>query len=380
MIKLKVLRIIDFFDYPQLFLARDMVLTNFLCMLVESNDRELKYVAIKISPRKVYELEANKCDLRSAFENPEIDEYYYFNLTEQTDEYFEIVKYTDSIESYLPDAGLYVGSIVDNDDLKKLALENNKNIYKLHITEEGRSGSVSATLVSSFLLLTQKIIKNSFIQGVKNASKEIKKRITELSSAEMGVFAFSNGSLNVLFSTNSFVDMFGISDDQIFLKKLKEIVDLDISDLEMLKMILRRNKGHLITSLEQLCKKIIDTGSRFELFYSTPNKNDNGQIIIDKGKATIFYDFINTEIELKDEIVEFQAIFVQADVEKGNWRIRVSEDDTEISGKSTAGQLSGVTLEEKEYKIYCHEVLVEDQISGQEKKQYDLVSYELISL
>lgn len=74
--ELRIDKILDFYDEPQLFIARDKFGAQYICLLY-ADDHELKYTAIKISNDKLSDFLSGKVDLRQLFVSPELKGEYY---------------------------------------------------------------------------------------------------------------------------------------------------------------------------------------------------------------------------------------------------------------------------------------------------------------
>lgn len=69
-------KILDYYDEPQLFIARDMFGTQYICLLY-ADEGKSRYTAIKISNGRLSDFLAGKVDLRRLFLSPEIKGDYY---------------------------------------------------------------------------------------------------------------------------------------------------------------------------------------------------------------------------------------------------------------------------------------------------------------
>lgn len=69
-------RILDFYDLPQLLVARDGFDTLYLCLLFNDEPMPL-YTAIRVSERRLQAFNNGSIDLRRMFERPEIDGEYF---------------------------------------------------------------------------------------------------------------------------------------------------------------------------------------------------------------------------------------------------------------------------------------------------------------
>jgi hypothetical protein len=135
---------------------------------------------------------------------------------------------------------------------------------------------------------------------------------------------------------------------------------------------LRAVKGHTISSLKKLVKKMIDKKIKIKHKWFAPNRDVVHVTMIDRKKAEKLYDVLNLVEELAEETRVFIGYLVQVDVEKGTWRIFNLEDEKEYSGEASGQILQGVTVETVNYKLTCLEIIEELKVSKKEKTKYIL--------
>lgn len=101
---LRLEKILDFYDVPQLFVGRDKFDAQYICLLYDDTD-VCRYTAVKISGDRLHRFLSGNEDLRSIFVNPE-----------NAGEFFEVVYDNNNFEmtplqmhsieeKRLPDAG-----------------------------------------------------------------------------------------------------------------------------------------------------------------------------------------------------------------------------------------------------------------------------------
>ena len=73
---LRIDKILDFCDVPQLFVARDAFDTLYLCLLYD-DETVYRYTGIRISTRRLESFLAGKADLRLLYLQPENEHEYY---------------------------------------------------------------------------------------------------------------------------------------------------------------------------------------------------------------------------------------------------------------------------------------------------------------
>ena len=97
-------RILVYYDIPKVFIAKDAIDTRYLCMYIGSQSDYDSYVGVQISQSRLFELFAGKIDLRTAYQAPEIQEY--FDIHNAGD--LRVVAMNSSIEDqYLPDEDFF---------------------------------------------------------------------------------------------------------------------------------------------------------------------------------------------------------------------------------------------------------------------------------
>lgn len=101
---LRIDKILDFCDAPQLFVARDAFDTLYLCLLYE-DEKEYRYTGVRISARRLDAFLEGKMDLRVLFLQPENKNEYY-DIVFQSGEYRKALFMESSLpEDKLPAEG-----------------------------------------------------------------------------------------------------------------------------------------------------------------------------------------------------------------------------------------------------------------------------------
>lgn len=101
---LRIDKLLDFCDVPQLFVARDAFETLYLCLLYE-DEPTCRYTAIRISARRLDAFLAGKADLRQLFLQPE-NEGEYYDVAIRSGEYRKTLSNEKALpEDKLPTAG-----------------------------------------------------------------------------------------------------------------------------------------------------------------------------------------------------------------------------------------------------------------------------------
>ena len=70
---LKIMRTLEYYDVPHLFIAEDDNGVSFLCMLYDiANDGELKFISVTVSADKLNDFIKGQVDLLTMFTSPEL--------------------------------------------------------------------------------------------------------------------------------------------------------------------------------------------------------------------------------------------------------------------------------------------------------------------
>lgn len=144
-IKLKILSTLIYYDVPHLFIARDMVGTNYLCLLIDDSDEQHKYIAVAISPDKLNKVINGLLDLRSIFESPELGTWYV--LQEFDDEFGYAIKSDLSTlpEEYLPNPGFAIPKTnIEEQLIVSEAFQKDNTIVHLSLADFNDAHSIPA--------------------------------------------------------------------------------------------------------------------------------------------------------------------------------------------------------------------------------------------
>ena len=75
---LKLIKILDFYDVPEVFIASDVMSTKYMCLRNSFSEEEgFIYIAVQISTDRLDDYISKRVDLRSLFVYPEADNSYF---------------------------------------------------------------------------------------------------------------------------------------------------------------------------------------------------------------------------------------------------------------------------------------------------------------
>jgi hypothetical protein len=128
--KLKIEKILDFVDVPQLFVARDSFDTRYLCMLYD-DESVCRYSAIRISANRLDDFYQGVCDLRYLFLYPE-NTGEYFDVSFIDGEYIlSLSNETSFSETKLPAEGYKLSADLNDKVIVNLPLKDHNLLTEL---------------------------------------------------------------------------------------------------------------------------------------------------------------------------------------------------------------------------------------------------------
>jgi len=68
------------YDSPQLFVASEQFNTQYLCLLVECNEHNDRFLCVPITSNRLKEFFSGWIELREIYDNPESDELFYADV------------------------------------------------------------------------------------------------------------------------------------------------------------------------------------------------------------------------------------------------------------------------------------------------------------
>jgi len=369
--QLNISQILVYYDFPEIFVAVDSVGTNYLCLLVATDNGNTNYITTAISNKRLSSFINGSTDLRDIFEEPEIKQWFTFS---QVIDSIEAIEWNEASlpQDFLPEKGFLYHKQLQGDELiLNEVIEKRNAVVHLAVSDSEDNYSIDADNLGDIVKLYQVIIENSYKKSLIQRNIKDKKQYYIPPNYKLRAFASSYSSFNLHFYSTSQTDLFGNAMIEMGLEKFDEITK-DFDNEEDFITALRTVKGHTISSLKKLVKKLIDNNIKLKHKWFAPNQDKVHFTVIDKSKAEKIYAVLNLAEELAEETKTFLGYFVQVDVEKGTWRIYNLEDEKEYSGEATGQSLQGVTVETINYKLVCQEIIEELKVTEKEKTKYIL--------
>ena len=374
--KLTISQVLVYYDIPELFLAKDEVGTNFICLLAIYEDDDLLFVCTAVSSVRLMSFINGSTDLREIFKNPETGQFFQFSKLEGSYIEADFWEITELPEELLPEQGFkYQKEVAENNLILSETIEKNNAIIHLAVSDEHNNYSIDADDLGDVVKLYQTLIENSYKKAISTSNLKNKKFLSIPQNYKLRAFASSYSSFNIHLCSVGQVDLFGNTLIEMALVKFDELLqDFDNQDEYILS--LRSVKGHTVSTFKKFVKKLIDRNLKVKHKWYSPAQDIVHFSIIDQPKAEKIYEILTLTEELGEERKEFKGQFVQVDVEKGTWRINNIEDNKEYSGEAESNLLQGITVETSTYKLECLEIIEELKVAEKEKIKYILQSIE----
>lgn len=376
--KFKVSEILVYYDVPEVFVAKDLVETNYLAMMIDIDD-SYKYLSIAISPQKLGLFVSGNLDLLQIFKDPEVREFIILSPGNEDDDLFIIDKVLYEIDDeWLPNEGFYLSTPFSDDSrIINEAVEKDNAIIHLAISDDKDDFGIETDSLGDIVKLYSTLLENSYKKAVNQRKVPDMKSFIVSNNYKLRAFASSAASFNLHLFSESNKDIFGNSMIELGLEKIDEIFKHYDNDDELLS-VLRTIKGHAVSSFGKMLTKISSDNLKIKHKWFAPNRKSINIQVIEKSRADSILKIISSTVELSEEIKEFSGYFVQVDILKRTWRLKREEDGKEVHGEATSEQLRGITIETIKYKLVCEERIEEFKVSEKEKISYVFKSVEEI--
>lgn len=107
--KLDNIKILEYYDVPQILTADDATGTHYLCTLINDSGKDgFEYIGVQISRSKLNKFTAGQLDLRDAYLNPEVENAVYLVVVKDDNMYAsKLLSPEDITENILPESGYF---------------------------------------------------------------------------------------------------------------------------------------------------------------------------------------------------------------------------------------------------------------------------------
>ena len=346
---LTINRILEFYDVPQIFVAKDIMGINYLCLLYNhADDLGYLHIGVQISLQKLEMFIKGQIDLRDVYLYPEVDNSLYDISVKHNVITADIFSFAEIPDYMLPDEG-YFYSIDDegDEDLISETVSCGYPIMRLGFEDLDNSHDMDATCLSKAI--------NSYQSMFSNCHKKIYGRDAGDQSV-LRVTTFQAASFNVHFRASVPLNLFGSSDVDETFKQIDGLLKAPNDDV--LKEKIRFLKGHTISSYRNFIDVLLE--NRLSVKYKWVSSIADNEVIsryVSLQRLERIHSILQETQILAVEYSEYIGVFLASSVENGKWTMKIEGMNKNINGESTNVEtLSGITIEKKQYKIRCKEL------------------------
>ncbi|MEP2770598.1 MAG: DUF6575 domain-containing protein [Fulvivirga sp.] len=372
---LTINRILIFNDFPQLFLAKDSLGVDYICLLSDFASEEYSYLCVGVSKKVLHSFLNGYRDLRSIFSEPEAKEWWTTKDASEPKILIQLLEIEKVPEDLLPDVGFFFNDEQPDELIRNEVVEHNNVIVHLSLSDENENQSIPIDDLGDFAKLYQLMVENTYKKAILRSELKEKKSFIVPNNFTLRAFAASPGSFNLHLKSEANKDLFGNSIIEEGLRMIDQVINSEDNEDKLIEN-LRSIKGHAISSYKKLLEKVINRKVSFKYKWVSPASQEINKRTISTDYATKVVELLEKKEELTEEIKIFIGVIMQADAEKGGWRITNEEDGKDYSGESAGHLLEGITLETVKYKLTCQEVIEALKVTEKEKVKYVLTQIE----
>lgn len=362
--ELSIIRILEYYDVPQLFVAEDVVGMRYLCQLYDIlEDGELKVLGVAVSNNKLNDFIKGHIDLLSMFVDREIaGSIFDINMTSKGI-YAKLFE-GNIADSMLPDAGyFYDDSLGEDEEMVARAITTNKPIIRLAFETPNNGHDIDSRCLSAALIHFQSLVDNSY--------KKLFKR-EDAANSNLRVTTFMAASFDVEFIANEPLDMFG----QSKIGSTFDVINkLFVSSPEDTIQTLRDLKGYAANSYKNFLEVLFNNDMSINLkwvFSTLDCEVHKGSV--GKDKIKLLHEIVNNSCDLGVEEASFEGVFTAADTANGKWTFQPVVGKIVKGDSSDIGLLSGITLKDMHYIIRCEAQQSLNETTLKEKTRYTLLN------
>lgn len=370
---LNLIKILDFYDVPQLFLAVDKFGAKYICMMVQfDQDIGFQYLSVQISDERLDAFISGRLDLRYLYLHPEVEDAFYKVVVRNQIINAERFDQRNITERILPEEGYYYeeDDDADNYELIQKTLQERYTIIRLGFIDHQNSHEIDTECLSQALSAFQHMVTNCHqkLCGKQNAIQ-----------SNLKVTTFKAASFDVEFKSSSPVDLFGSSDLSDTFATIDSLMRTD--DEEEFKSILDRVRGRTVSSYKNFMKILED--NKLSIKYKWVSSIVDNAVVsnsVSTSRVSAIYGLLTRNEELSSEEVAYEGVFLASSVENGKWTMNADGFDKNISGDSDSPSiLSGVTIERKRYRIKCIEKIIQNVTTLKIENTIKIISIEEIN-
>lgn len=360
-----------FYDIPQVFLGKDEVGGQYVCMIgAEDGDDGPTYACTSISPERARGLVSGKIDLRAIFETPEIREFYSAHFVGGDATHLIATPSTYDVfpSRSLPEPDLFFEGF---DEVVETAADmaTTVSFVSLEVPEAVKQARIHTNTLGEFLFIFQAIVRNFSRAAARVAKKPLKKGDDSFAA---DVFGFAKGSFTVKFCSSHPSDMHG--EHPAFTAAMEQINRfLALStDSEAALEYLQSVRGHTASSLIKLLNFLSEHEAAIRVEWANPSMGSASKSRLSLAEIRKLVEVCKQRSDLSVQEVIIRGRLDLAAQTAGTWKL-ISEEDNEVySGEIAEGSkvsLNGAVIGDALYEFICEEYVEIVAATGREDRR-----------
>ncbi len=363
--RLRIVEIIEYYDVPQLFVAKDVIDTLFLCLTYDVDEAgALNCIAVNISKERLNDFYTGHLDLRQVFIDPELFSYDVIvrdNVIEAS------LRVNGFEESMLPSEGFFLDfSRREDYEMIHSSVDEGRTIIRLAFNFDTNNHTVPAQVLTVAVDQFQKIV-------TKISQKLFKNQVEN--NANLLVRATIPASFDLELMSEEQCGLFGWTKVS---ESLDVIAPLFSEDDESVAECLSSYK-EAMPNYKRMIKSLSEGGASFK-FKWVKNSNESSvcECPVSRERVKSLYDFA-ASLEEMEEIEEvYEGYFFMANSKNGSWGFKPTEGRQKKGICSDRILLKGITLNEQAYRVKCTIRPSRNPNTGKEYRAYIITKIDKI--
>lgn len=371
---------IIFYDYPQVFVGKDQLGSEYLCYIID--DQDFRFICTLLSRREISSFRFGEKSLREVVRDSEISEHYFINAHDLNGGFNEV----DSVSHFLDDHLLPTDIVrlkpfrVEEDSVLTRARTRNSTVLQvaLEAPESEDRLQIESDRLKEFLSSFGGLVRQAYKRALRNLSQAAKDALDISDGSKMHVVGIFQGSFALEIESAKEADLFGYSE----LSRAFEMIDRITSDTENPQKaieVIKEFKGHFAGSYGKFLEFMVKNQTSVRYCWAHPNQSISTSRCINYKSISELLDLMNQSEQIGIETVTLVGRVQKADSRTRSWRVESEEDGKLYSGtvdKDSSVSVDGITIESKRYRLICEERIEESVGTGREKNLLYLVSIE----
>lgn len=374
-------------DSPEIVLARDVIGTSYLAVLVSRDDHGDRFLCVPVSEMRLADFTRGRMDLRTALTRPESGERFFasFDLREGAPTLM-LEPLSEVPEKWLPQAGFLLTEFVphepDGDDLISQAIQSNLTMGVLSFDppEARARPRIFADRFAEGVRLFQNFVRHACrkaLSGMDSVERQLLGPEPYVISLRPEIV---HGSFRIGFESQWEADLGRSTGLGAALTKVDELTQ-HIGNPSRALEVVQSNRGHVVGAYQALLEFVASNGAALEYAWADPGSSTARSRRIGPADAERLFDVLSARKELSKEEVEFTGVFTHGNTESGKWTLMTIPERKKISGgpsPEAIGIRGGVSLKSMVYHIRCEERM--EQVAGTGKQKMVLELTDMVPL